>query len=148
MSDDSSLHTFRMASENLNLVRSIFARWDRGDYSSTQWADPEIEFVIPYGPDAISTTGLAGMEAGWRSFLSTWEEGYRAEADEYRELDDERVLVTNTYNGRGKTSGMNVRQIDARGATVVHIRSGKVTRLVLYWDLEQALADLDLSPLI
>jgi ketosteroid isomerase-like protein len=137
-----------MDSANLELVRSIFARWDRGDYTSTEWADPEIEFVIPYGPDAIGTTGLAGMEAAWRNFLSTWEEGYRAEADEYRELDDERVLVTNTYNGRGKTSGLDVRQIDTRGATVLHIRAGKVTRLVLYWDLDQALADLGLARLV
>jgi ketosteroid isomerase-like protein len=135
-----------MSSTNLDLVRSIFARWDRGDYSSTEWADPQIEFVIPYGPDAIRTTGLAGMAAGWRYFLSTWDDGYRAEADQYRELDEERVLVTNTYHGRGKTSGLDVRQIGAKGATVLHIRAGKVARLVLYWDLEQALADLGLTP--
>lgn len=132
-------------SQNLALVRSIFASWDRGDYRSNAWADPQIEFVIADGPEPGHWSGLAEMAVGWRNFLSTWEEGYRAVADEYREIDSERVLVTNEYSGRGKSSGMEVGQIGAKGATLLHLRAGKVTRLALYWDSENALADLGLT---
>jgi ketosteroid isomerase-like protein len=132
-------------SENLDVARAIFAQWDRGDYHSNEWAAPDIEFVIADGPEPGRWSGLDEMAKGWRNFLSTWEEGYRAVADEYREIDSERVLVTNDYSGRGKTSGMDVAQIGAKGATVLHLRAGKVTRLALYWDRQNAFADIGLA---
>jgi hypothetical protein len=50
-----------------------------------------------------------------RDFLSAWE-GFRAVADEYRELDNERVLVLLHFRGRGKMSGLDVGQTQATGA--------------------------------
>jgi ketosteroid isomerase-like protein len=134
-----------MASANLDLVRSIHAAWGRGDWSSAEWAHPDIEYVIPDGPAPGSWTGLAGMAEGWRGFLSAWEE-LRVEADEYRELDDERVLVLTHPSGRGKTSGLEVGQLQPKGANLFHVRGGKVTRLVVWMLRERALADLGLPP--
>ena len=132
-------------SENLDLVRSIYAAIGRGDYSSAEWADPEIEYVFAGGPEPGRRTGLTGMAEGWREWLNAWED-YRVEADEYRGLDEERVLVLSHYSGRGKTSGLEVGQMRTDGATLFHVRDGKVMRFVGYWDRDRALADLGLAP--
>jgi ketosteroid isomerase-like protein len=134
-----------MSSANLDLVRSLFAAGAGGDFGSAEWAHPEIMYVIADGPSPGSWTGRAGMAEGVRGWLNDWEDWY-VEADEFRELDDERVLVLCHYSGRGKTSGLEVGQLSSKGAAVIHIRDGKVTRFVAYWDRERALADLGLAP--
>jgi ketosteroid isomerase-like protein len=85
------------------------------------------------------------MTEGWRDWIGAWEE-HRVEADEYRELDSERVLAFVRYSGRGKKSGLDVGQMRAKGANLFHVRNGKVTKLVNYLDREDALADLGLTP--
>jgi hypothetical protein len=69
-------------SANLDLVRSIYAAWERGDFSSAEWVHPEIEFVIADGPSPGRWAGVAGSGAGFRDFLSTWED-LCVEVDEY-----------------------------------------------------------------
>ena len=134
-----------MSQENLDLVRSTTAAWERGDYSNVEWAHPEIEYLIVDGPSPGTWTGLAGMANGWRDFLRAWEHEFRCVVEEYRELDDERVLVLQHFGGRGKTSGVEVTQMTMKGATLLHLRDGKVTRLVVCFDRERAFADLGLS---
>lgn len=91
----------------MELVRSIGAAWERGDYHSADWAHPEIEFVIADLPGFGTWTGVASMAKGWGDFLSAWEE-HHVEAEEYRELDTERVLVLGRFSARGKTSGLEL----------------------------------------
>jgi ketosteroid isomerase-like protein len=133
-----------MSQENVDLVRSIFAAWERGDYTSTEWAHPEIEFAFADDPLLGSWKGRTGLAEGWGGFLKAWEE-FRVKAEEYRELDGERVLVLVHFGGRGKTSGLEVARMRTKGANLFHVRDGKVTRLVLYNDHERALAELGLS---
>jgi ketosteroid isomerase-like protein len=132
-------------SSNLDLVRSIFAAWERNDFSATEWADPDIEYVGVGGPSPGSWSGLAGLVETWRDFLSTWKD-FRIQAEEYREIDGERVLVLVRNSGRGKTSGIELGQMRTQVAYVFHVRDGRVTRFVTYWDRERALADLGLTP--
>jgi ketosteroid isomerase-like protein len=134
-----------MSRGNLDLVRSIYADWERGDYfGSGDWVDPDIEFVMVDGPTPTRLQGRDRMVAFWRDILTSWDE-LRAEAEEYRELDDERVIVLSRNTGRGRASGLELAQMQTRGANVFQVRGGKVIRLALYWDRDRALADLGLA---
>jgi ketosteroid isomerase-like protein len=132
-------------SANVQLVRSIFEAWEHGDFGSSAWADAGIEFVIIDGPAPGTWQGLAGLADGFRGLVNAWE-GYRVAAEEYRELDDGRVLVLLHPAGRGRTSGLELAQTRTQQANLFQIRDGKVTRLVLYLDRERALSDLGLAP--
>jgi ketosteroid isomerase-like protein len=122
-----------VASANLDIVRSIYADWERGDFGTAEWAHPDIEYVLADGPSPGSWTGLAGMAEAFRNWLSA------------RELDGERVLVLVNNRGRGKTSGLELGQIWSKGAMLFHVRGGKVTKVVTYFDGARALTDLGLA---
>ena len=131
-------------SSNVDLVRSIYASWERGDWDNSEWADPEIEFVIADGPDSVSKHGAEAMAAEWRAFLEAWSD-YAIAADEYRELDAERVLVVLHARGSGKSSGVQIPGAAVKGANIFQIRGGLVTRLVIFFDHRRALADLGIE---
>jgi ketosteroid isomerase-like protein len=124
--------------------RSIHAAWERGDFSSVEWAHPEIEYVWSDGPSPGSQTGVAGMIKVFRDWMSTWAD-FRVEPEEYRELDGERVLVLARFSGRGKMSGLEVGKMRQQGAMLFYIRDGEVTRFFNYWDRDRAFADLGLK---
>ena len=105
------------ASSNLDLVRSIVAAWERGNFHSTEWADPEIEYVIVDGPAPGRWTGLTDMQEGARQYLRGWAE-LRVEVDA-------RI---------------------AKGAWLFHVVDERVRRVVRYWDRDRAFADLGLAP--
>ena len=132
-------------SENLDLVRSIYAAWERGDFSRTAGLHPEITWAYVGGPEPSSGTGMAGMAAPMRDWLHAWNE-WRIEATDYRELDGERILVFCRGVGRGKTSGVDLGQLSTDGANLFEVHDGKVTRLVIYWHRDLAFADLGLAP--
>ena len=121
-------------SGNVALVRAVYDQWERGDFSSAEWADPDIELVMGDGPTPGTWKGRAAMSSAWREALSAFD-GLSAEAEEIRELDSTRVLVlTTNRTGRGKASKVELGSMRTRGANVFEIRDGLVTRLTLYWD--------------
>lgn len=68
---------------------------------------------------------------------------YRVEAEDYRELDAERVLVLTAGYGHGKKSGVPFVQ---KTVEVFEIHNGMVTRITVHNDRDRAFADLGLSP--
>jgi len=131
-------------SSELDLVRSIYADWERGDWSSTEWAHPEIVFEMVGGIQEGTWTGIIEMGRVWGAMVNAWED-LTADPEEFRDLHDGRVLVFLRNSGRGRHSGIEIADISTKSANIFTIREGKVTRLALYWDRDRAIADLGLA---
>lgn len=130
-----------MSSANVELVRSIYGAWERGDFSQADWVHPEIVYVVPDGPEPGSWRGITEVSRAFRDQLEAWDD-YRVEASDFRELDDERVLALVHFRASGQTSAV---EVDQEGGEIFHLRNGRVTKLVAYWDRDRALADLGLA---
>ncbi len=130
-----------MATDTLDFVRSIYARWSRGEFGAVDWADPDIDFVMADGPTPGRWTGVPAMGAAWGALIESFED-LHVEAEEIRALDPSRFLVLTRNTGRGRASGVDIGEVTARGANVLHVHEGRVVRLVLYWDRERAEVEL------
>jgi hypothetical protein len=70
-------------------VRSIYAAWERGDFTSLAWADPEIEHEYADGPSPGSWKGFDGMA-----------EAFRESAPSRKHLRSERIRPPSPTTGR------------------------------------------------
>lgn len=124
---------------NLDLVRSIFEAWGRGEFGDTSWAHPEIEFErVDVGLPSGRWHGKDQMAGAVRDWLNPWER-FEMVAKSYNELDPDRVLVFAHQGGRGKRSGL---ETGGDLACLFEVRSGRVSRLALYSSVERARAEL------
>ncbi len=144
MAEDLTRHRAAQAfsAENAELVRSIYADWGRGDFSSAVWADPEIEFAFVDGPEPGSWSGRPAMAKRYGEWLSGWID-FRAELEELIVVDSSRVLALVHNSARGRVSDVKMDQRSV--ANLFEINSGKVTRFGLYWDRDRALKDAGLA---
>jgi hypothetical protein len=55
-------------------------------------------------------------------------------------------VLWHATSGRAKTSGVDIRRMRTNGATLLHIRDGKVTRLVIYPYMPTAPSPTSASP--
>jgi hypothetical protein len=74
-------------SANLDLVRSIYADWERGDFSRGCWAVSEIEYVrVGWGPEDGTSIGPDGIASVFRSWLRAWRDWkLLADAEHWRD---------------------------------------------------------------
>jgi hypothetical protein len=129
-------------SENLDLVRSIYANWERGDFSHVEWAGPGMEYQQVDGPHPGTWNGPT--PDGFRDLLGAWTD-FQITPESYRELDEDRVLAFSRISARGKASGVELSEALTPHATLFNISEGKVIKIVVYFDRDRALADLGLE---
>jgi ketosteroid isomerase-like protein len=89
-------------SANVELVRAIFGDWERGDFSSVDWADPEIEFSIP-GPDSNVHRGIESMSRAWAEWLGAFEE-FSVVAEDFHDAGD-KSWSSRSFAARGRAAG-------------------------------------------
>lgn len=122
-----------MSSENVEIVRRIYEAWSRGDFSSADFFDEEIEFDMVDWPHPAKSRGVAAMAETWRTSLGAWED-FRSIPTEFVDC-GRNVLVLNHIRARGRESGA---EVSADTASVFTFEAGKVVRLALQWDVDAA----------
>jgi ketosteroid isomerase-like protein len=133
-----------VSSAKLDLVRSIYAAWERGDFHWIDWAHADIRYANADGPAPTERRGVDGMTKAFRDYISAFE-GWGVVADDFLDLGGEGVLVSFHQTGRGKASGIDLTHFNSTGATLFKVSAGKVTEIVQYADRDRALADLGLT---
>jgi uncharacterized protein len=132
-----------MAEGNVDVVREMYARRERGDMDAREFVDPAIEFVRIGSelPDfAGEWHGLDGMRRATVEYLNVWED-YRFEVDRMVDLGD-RILVLETQTARGKRSGATISQ---EVGAILTLRDGLIVRWEYYWERADALAAAGVS---
>ena len=131
-----------MSRENVEIVRSAFDAWLRGDIESMlRLVDPDITVEQPAEmPDAMTRRGRAGVMDAIAAWPEQWDD-YQIEIVHIAEADDH-VAVKTHQRGRGKGSGV---EVEGEIWFVFGFRNGKVTEWRMFGDEREALEAVGLS---
>jgi ketosteroid isomerase-like protein len=127
-----------VSAENVEIVRRLYAHWERGDLRTEGFFHAEVEFSRNGG-------NLPGIEGEWRG-LEEFEGamagyldalgGLHIEAERIVDLGDDRVLVLSRQTAQGKTSGLPFAH---EFGDLFTLREGRILRFDSYWDRADAL---------
>ena len=112
-----------MAREDIDVVKDIYERWQRGD-PAAELLDPEIEWSTPH-PDASAIHGREEVVAFLRRYVGAFRD-FRIELEEIGDLGDHRVMARFSESGRGKASGA---ETHLRATAIWTVRDGKAVAL-------------------
>ena len=132
-----------MSQENIEIVRAVMAYQAGGDDEAwlRETFHPDVEFDMTHRSfDPRVYRGHEGI-LEWHAQLSeTWAD-WHSEPEEYLESGDHVVVMVRAH-GRGRVGGVEVVE---ESASLFTLRDGKVSRLKVYRDRDQALRDAGLA---
>jgi ketosteroid isomerase-like protein len=135
-----------VSANDLELVRTLYDRWSKGDFATTDMFDPAIEFAR-IGSTVVGGEGgpgrWHGIEQLWpaiSAWLRNWTE-LHVSADEIVDLGD-RVLVLSRQRARGRASSAPV---EHELAELFTVRDGRVVVWESYWDRAEGLSAAGLT---
>jgi ketosteroid isomerase-like protein len=131
-----------MSQENLDVARRAMEaamRRPKPDFATVNALyDPEHEAFSVMDLGGRPRRGAEGFRE-WLAEMGETLESWELSTEDVTDIDDDRVLLVWAATVRGKRSGATAGQ---RGAVIMTVRNGKVTRTVSYQSREQALEDL------
>jgi ketosteroid isomerase-like protein len=131
-----------MSQENVEIVRRLFAHWERGDWAaSADLFAPDLETVFSATafPDPGAYRGGRNTLDAWREWLEAWEE-FSLELQQTIGK-GARVVALNRLRGRGKASGIAV---DSEVGCIFDCDHGMIVRMT-FCDRQEALEAAGLS---
>jgi ketosteroid isomerase-like protein len=132
-----------MSEENLEIVRLAYERLNGGDIDGfLDLSAPDIEFRdLPQLPGSGVFIGHDAVRSWYAKLVEAFE-ALRFEVEGTLEAADDRVVVMNRASGRGRGSGAKV---ELTFSAVATLDSGKLTKLIVYSDHDEALEAAGLS---
>ncbi len=125
----------------MEIVRRLYAALEQGNFWVPEFFDPNVRVVWLEGVGIErETTGLQAMADVMKSWLAAYD---RLTLTVDRFIDaGEQVVVSAAWHGRGKASGAAT---EWRFGQVLTVRDGRVTSMVAYRELSDALDAAGLS---
>jgi ketosteroid isomerase-like protein len=130
-----------MVETNLEIVGRLFSQFEKGNFWVPEFFDPNVRVVWLEGVGTEpETTGLQAMSDVMMSWLETHG---RLTLTAERLIDaGDQVVASAAWRGRGKTSGVATQW---RFGLVFTLRDGRITSMVAYRELDDALEAVGLS---
>jgi ketosteroid isomerase-like protein len=121
-----------MSQENVELVRSALQAYVRGDHAgASAYLAPNVVWEIG---QELPAHGPAAVRRMWKRWESEWEE-LETVAEDFIDAGDN-VVVTISYRGRGRVSGI---QVTERIFEVHTFRDGQCVRKIDFQERSDAL---------
>lgn len=130
-----------MSEQNIDFVRGVYRVFDSDQDALIQLLDPAIEWVSP--SDAIepgARHGHAGVRDAFAATAMAWTDATHS-AQDFHDAGD-KVLVTVTFRGHGRSSGMDAERTEFHVWT---LRDRAAVRFEWYYQREEALAAAGLA---
>ena len=126
-----------MSHENVEIARTTWAAYARGDYEASldAYAENSVWDDTRYRPDGAVHVGHVALVEVARTWRGTWEH-YEIEAEEVLDAGGDRVVVMLRETGEGKGGGVGLTN---RWGIVVTLRDREIVHTMVYPTREEAL---------
>ena len=135
-----------MVRANVDVVRRGLEAWQRDDFEAwLSGIDPDVEWLTAVERGLGRAGSVYRGHEGMREFWNLWRtevDDFWTEAEEIRDLGDDRVLYLGHLRFRGPASGI---MVESQLANVQTLRDGKIVRSEDYLSHKEALEAVGLS---